>query len=364
MPQTAINLNKRVFGGVCYSMDFSHPSVARTVNRLRVLNLIAKEGVTSRADIARTLSLSKPSTSEIVALLLEEGLIEESGKAASTAGRKRTNLKLRANGALVLGVDLDVKTTTYTVANISGSILRMEKFPTPQDPDPKKSGEEIIKRILKLTHESKVPFKAIVLTTSGVFSEDQKTLITHTYWNWEHVPLAEAIEKNTTIPTIFAHTTRSMSFAERWFHKETPNSYLYVNWGEHTESALFINKGDHLSHFAHTPVVQTGLCHCGSIGCLETVTALSAIDKADYPNAAKAIGRALIAADRATAVDAIIIAGPQTKEYLPVIQESFQGSTPIHLSALKEQSAPLASVAVALDWGIFQRSLLEQKPLS
>ncbi|TAH55640.1 MAG: MarR family transcriptional regulator, partial [Sphaerochaeta sp.] len=51
-------------------MDFSHPSVARTVNRLRVLNLIAREGAISRAEIARVLDLSKPSTSEIVALLL------------------------------------------------------------------------------------------------------------------------------------------------------------------------------------------------------------------------------------------------------------------------------------------------------
>ena len=341
-------------------MDFSRPSVARTVNRLRVLNLIAQEGTISRADIARTLDLSKPSTSEIVSLLLEEHLVKESGKADTSAGRKPTNLKLRSDGALVLGIDMDIKTTTYAVANIHGSILRMEKFPIQEHPDPKSTGAEIIKRILKLTHESRTPFKAIVLTTSGTFSEDRKTLVAHNYWPWEQIPLAEVIEKNTSIPTIFAHTTLSMSFAERWFDKETPASYLYINWGEHLESALYIDGIDRLSRFEHTPVGQTGLCSCGSIGCLETVSALSRNGKEELPRAAKAIGKALVAADRATAVDAIIIAGSQTREYLPIIQENFQGSTPIIPSILKEQSTPLASVAVALDWGVFKRSVLEQ----
>ncbi|NLZ77748.1 MAG: ROK family transcriptional regulator [Spirochaetales bacterium] len=341
-------------------MDFSHPSVARTVNRLRVLNLIALEGAISRAEIARTLDLSKPSTSEIVALLLEENLVTESGKAETASGRRPTNLKLKADGALVLGIDMDIRTTTYTVANIHGAILRMEKFPIREHPDPKTAGAEIIKRILKLTHESKIPFKAIVLTTSGTFSADRKTLVAHTYWSWEEIPLAEVIEKNTAIPTIFAETTRSMSFAERWFHKETPPSYLYINWGEHLESALYVNSVDRLSRFEHTPVSRTGLCFCGQIGCLETVAGLSRIGKEEIPQAARAIGQALIAADRATAVDAIIIAGPQAREHLPIIRESFQGSTPIIPSILKERSTPLASVAVALDWGIFGRSMLEQ----
>jgi len=341
-------------------MDLSHPSVARTVNRLRILNLIAREGAISRAEIARVLDLSKPSTSEIVALLLEENLVMESGKAETVSGRKPTNLKLKSDGALVLGIDMDVRTTTYTVANIHGAILRMEKFPIQEHPDPKTAGAEVIKRILKLTRESKVPFKAIVLTTGGTFSEDRRTLVAHNYWSWEQIPLAEVIEKNTLIPTIFAHTTRSMSFAERWFHKETPSSYLYINWGEHLESALYINNVDRLSRFEHTPVGQTGLCFCGQIGCLETIAGLSRIGKEDLPHAAMAIGKALIAADRATAVDAIIIAGPQAREYLPIIQENYQGSTPIIPSILKERSTPLASVAVALDWGIFERSVLEQ----
>ncbi|MDX9825182.1 MAG: helix-turn-helix domain-containing protein, partial [Sphaerochaeta sp.] len=71
-------------------MKFSLPSTARTINRLRVLNLLSQQGEISRADIARLLDLNKPSTSEIVEQLLIEGLVEEQGKVATSNGRRPT----------------------------------------------------------------------------------------------------------------------------------------------------------------------------------------------------------------------------------------------------------------------------------
>ena len=53
-------------------MKFSDPATARTINRLRVLNLLRNDGAMSRADISRSLGLNKPSTSEIVASLIKE----------------------------------------------------------------------------------------------------------------------------------------------------------------------------------------------------------------------------------------------------------------------------------------------------
>ncbi len=74
-------------------MQFSTPpSSARTINRLRVLNLLAREGEFSRADIARRLALNKPSTSEIVEQLLQEGLVEEKGKAKTANGGDQPRL--------------------------------------------------------------------------------------------------------------------------------------------------------------------------------------------------------------------------------------------------------------------------------
>ena len=69
-------------------MKFSDPATARTINRLRVLNLLRNDGAMSRADISRSLGLNKPSTSEIVASLIKEGLAEEGGKVETTSGRR------------------------------------------------------------------------------------------------------------------------------------------------------------------------------------------------------------------------------------------------------------------------------------
>ena len=234
---------------------------------------------------------SKPSTSDR-RILLEENLVSGERQSRDPSGRKPTNLKLKSDGALVLGIDLDVRTTTYTVANIHGAILRMEKFPIQEHPDPKTAGAEVIKRILKLTRESKVPFKAIVLTTGGTFSEDRRTLVAHNYWSWEQIPLAEVIER-TPIPTIFAETTRSMS-RERWFHKETLHTSISIR--RTLESAITSTASTALPLRTH-PVGQTGLCSTGQIRCLER-SPVSRIGKEDLPHAAMAIGKALIAADR------------------------------------------------------------------
>lgn len=328
-------------------MDLFHPSIARTMNRLRVLNLIALEGPISRADIARKLELSKPSTSEVVALLLEENLIEEGGKEETRSGRKPTALMLKSEGILVLGIAVEPKAVSYAIANINGSILRMEKAPLAENPDPKSTGQAIIQWVRK---RSTLPIRSIVITTSGTFDEERKTLLSHEYLPWENIPLAEAIEAHTHIPTVFAHTAIAMSFAERWYAaEELPSSYLYLSYSDHFEAATYINSADHLSRFAHTPVRETGLCTCGSIGCIATLSGEAQ---------AKAIGKALIAADRALNVDAIIIAG--NAEYLGIIKEHFHGTTPIIQSSLKDPSPLLGAIAVALDWGIFKRSSLEK----
>ncbi|MFA7113262.1 MAG: MarR family transcriptional regulator, partial [Sphaerochaeta sp.] len=132
-------------------MKFSQPSSARTINRLRVLNLLAQQGEISRADIARLLDLNKPSTSEIVEQLLAEGLVEEQGKVTTSNGRRPTALSLRSDARLVLGVDVGSRTTTFLLADLQGKILRFERLPTPLQPQPKEWGETIIRTCMKLT---------------------------------------------------------------------------------------------------------------------------------------------------------------------------------------------------------------------
>ncbi|NCC91436.1 MAG: ROK family transcriptional regulator, partial [Spirochaetia bacterium] len=136
-------------------MRFSQPATARQINRLRVLNLVLAEGQLSRADIARILDLNKPSTSEIVESLIAEHLLEEQGKTITTNGRRPTALSLNSSASLVLGVDIASHTTSFSLSDLKGNILRFERLPNPPQPSPKEHGQQIIRTCMKLVKLAK-----------------------------------------------------------------------------------------------------------------------------------------------------------------------------------------------------------------
>lgn len=367
-------------------MKFSDPATARTINRLRVLNLLRQEGTMSRADISRSLELNKPSTSEIVASLIKEGFVEEGGKVNTTSGRRPTAVSLKSDGHLVLGVELGSFTTSFLLSDLKGTILRYERLPTPPEPDAKAWGERVIKTCMKFA--ASAPVYGIVVATAAAITAERKAILRHEVWPWRNIPLGEAIEVHTKVPTILVHNVEAMVNAERTFAKEQSETLLYVNWAHHINAAWVNNTtvSSQRSRFGHLPIAQTGLCQCGGIGCLETVSAgwalkeksqghsakqLAALAKTDglLAQACTAMGTALVWAASITGAEKIILGGGIAnigEPYLSMVKDAFAhhahhelAQTPIVQSALKEQSSNLGSVAVALDHWIFRSSVLQ-----
>src|SRR6187397_3545733 len=92
--------------------EFAAAGTIRLVNRSLVLDAIRRDGPTSRAGLARSLRLAKPTVSEIVAGLVADGHVREGVKRARgtvrVAGRGRPPVALEINErrAYVLGIHL------------------------------------------------------------------------------------------------------------------------------------------------------------------------------------------------------------------------------------------------------------------
>ena len=138
-------------------MQFSQPASARVINKLRVLNLIARSEETSRADVARQLGLNKVSTSEIVDQLVAEGLVAELGKRQTSVGRRPTDLALQKDAKAVISVDIGMRNTSITMVNLAGDPLRFERFPTPKNPTPEEMCATIIRTANKILSRMKDP---------------------------------------------------------------------------------------------------------------------------------------------------------------------------------------------------------------
>jgi DNA-binding Lrp family transcriptional regulator len=218
-------------------MKFTQPAAAREINRLRVLNLLAKDKEYSRADIARSLKLNKPSTSEIVEQLLKDGLVAETGKRETTTGRRPVAIALVADASLVLGVDMGSRNTSIALSDLKGNILRFERFPTTENPELKELCSQVIRILRKMAKLATSPILGVVVALDGVLSEDKRNLIRSDHWNWDEVPLAALIEKNTDLPTQLVANVEAMVYAERWIAHEEEENFFFVNWGEHIKSA-------------------------------------------------------------------------------------------------------------------------------
>jgi DNA-binding MarR family transcriptional regulator len=63
-------------------------------NRGAILDLIRSEKVVSRVELATQAGLTEASVSRIVKQLIADGIVEETGRAESTGGKRRTLLQL------------------------------------------------------------------------------------------------------------------------------------------------------------------------------------------------------------------------------------------------------------------------------
>src|SRR5947208_8589185 len=107
----------------------------RNINRQIVLNYVREREPISRAEIARETALQRSTVSAIVDELQHDGLIEEVGEGESTGGRPPTMLRLRAAGAIAIGVAVTPSVTTIATSDLAGRVLWQESFPTDHDAD-------------------------------------------------------------------------------------------------------------------------------------------------------------------------------------------------------------------------------------
>lgn len=380
-------------------MQFSQPSAARQLNKLRTLNLIATHKNLSRADISRHLGLNKVSTSEIVELLIKENLLLEAGARETEAGRRPIELLLNKDAYMVLAVDIGSRNTTIALVNLGGELRRFERYPTEPKPTAEHAAATLIQQakkfLLKMKDSSVV--KGMSISLNGEVDSSTGTVVEMRRWQWSNIPLSYALQRHLKFPIIIENNVHAMALGERWFNAADPKrSYLYVNWGEYI-GAAFYSEGKILSPpplLEHLPVSQSSeRCHCGAIGCLDTVASGWALTEkhpqgstvkqlctlaerekrieSSLYEAAEAMGSALSYASTLLRPQSVVIGGGIASlptKYFEVLKESFQrkispllrSNITLEQSTLGDHAGILGTAALALDEFIFRRTLLDR----
>ncbi len=101
----------------------------RAYNTRLVLRTIYEHGPLSRADIARVTGLTRTTVSDVVAGLMEQGLVEESGFKPSSGGKPPILLSLVDNARYLVGLDLASDAFRGALVNLRGQVQHRISLP-------------------------------------------------------------------------------------------------------------------------------------------------------------------------------------------------------------------------------------------
>ena len=239
----------------------------------------------SRADIARITKLTRATVSDMVANLIEEGLVEEVGYGASIGGKAPILLEIVADSRYMVGLNLAQDKFIGAVVNLTGEFKETVEYPV--DGSDANHALEIVYKILdKLTGNKWQPIVGIGIGTPGLINTREGVVVSAVNLDWQDLPLAQLLECRYNLPVTVLNDSQATAIGELVYGGDHhPEDNLIVVTVKHGIGAgilikgrLFQGDGGGAGEIGHVVVQDNGvLCRCGKSGCLETVASSRAV---------------------------------------------------------------------------------------
>jgi predicted NBD/HSP70 family sugar kinase len=255
----------------------------RDLNRAATLSLIGQQGRIARAEIARRLSLSPATVTEVTRDLIDEGLVEAVEQAASRGGRPAVLLGIVPDAGSALGAKVSPDRLALVEVDLHGEVLSHadEAF----DAQAPGAVEALVDRL-----EDAVRHRARRSATRrllGVGLGVPGTVDPHTgtvqspLLGWAGVPLAAQASERLGVPVLVDNDVNTLAVAERLYDRGREREhFLTLTIGRGVGLGIIVAgdlyRGAHggAGEFGHVPVQVDGPdCECGLRGCLEALVA-------------------------------------------------------------------------------------------
>ncbi|WP_074035875.1 ROK family transcriptional regulator [Exiguobacterium profundum] len=256
----------------------------RTYNRALIIRLIRLHQPVSRVELAKKTSLTKPTISNIVNELKEEGLINERELGVSSGGRRPIMLELAASDRFVIGIDATQRKLHGVVTNIHGELLdeawHDERFDT---------NEEFIDAIVALyTILNKRAIGNVIglgVSVHGMVEAGEGVVLFAPRFHLHDIPLKRELEKRLGQHVFVENDVRTLALGELYFGEAIGIEeffYVYAGYGiggAYVHAGELIDGEHHIAgEIGHMRIMLDGpICSCGNRGCLEAVAGERAI---------------------------------------------------------------------------------------
>lgn len=255
-----------------------NPKKIKFFNDTALLYLLCSEGALSRKQIASKLGLTAAAVSKISKRLIDSGKIKEMGISAENsdrAGRKEVLLALKSDDKISFGITLELDCITFSLCDISGKLIKIEKQPFISD------NEKIVAAAKIFLSECPLAGKTLLgigLCVIGSVENDVFGVL-------DNEGLIACLEKELGMPVAAENNVKAYALSELLYGSvPSDSSVLFFKWGMGIGSAVaaggkvLSGSDSSLTEIGHYIVDSSGVkCRCGRYGCLETVASAAAM---------------------------------------------------------------------------------------
>jgi len=238
----------------------------------------------SRVEIARRTRLTRTTVSQMVAELMEEGLVAERGVVSVGVGKPRTMLGIVEEARSFIGLDLSNEVYRGALFNLRGRVRHLQEWPL-RDPQGEGALAHVFELVDALLAAAPSPVLGIGVGTPGLVDIERGIVHQAVNRGWVDLPLKDLLSQRYGLPVYVANDSHMTALAEYRFGAGVGARHLVViKIGEGIGSGVVLDgrllDGD--SHAAgeigHLVVEPEGEpCTCGHRGCLETVASVRAL---------------------------------------------------------------------------------------
>ena len=222
----------------------------KKTNRRLVLDTIYRFGTTSRTQLAKELSMSKPAISDNLSILLESGLVEEVGESSvgPSGGRKQILLQFNAQNRYIISIDLSSNSVIFALSDLVGNILNtFEIFVT--ENTPAASCLELLYNGIRVLQQAFAPgadnIYCIAVAAPGSYDEDGHLLSCNAQCGcppWYQIDLQTKLSETFQMPVIVYNNIKAATIGE-WVNGscQHESNMLYLSTGLGIGAGILLN---------------------------------------------------------------------------------------------------------------------------
>ncbi|SDC88527.1 Sugar kinase of the NBD/HSP70 family, may contain an N-terminal HTH domain [Sanguibacter gelidistatuariae] len=260
----------------------------RQRNRAAVLKQIILSQETTRATIAKECDLSAASATNLVAELIGDGLVHETGSISSRGGRPITLIAPCPDSAYAIGADIGERGVAVELFDLSMRRVDREFRGGGAPETPKRIALELGEAVDALrarNPEASERLLGIGLGLPGLVEtapDGRQTLYAQSL-GWPAVPIEDLIR--TDVPVYAENGAKTQAKAELWFGAARGVKHALVvllgrgsGLGVVADGKLAVGASGSAGEWGHTKIVRGGRpCRCGNLGCIEAYVGADAI---------------------------------------------------------------------------------------